>query len=102
MLLKTNLSYEVRKIITECFPKENKLSKIINKNTVKIDYCTKANLVAKINQHNTKILKNQEKDKKAKTCNCNKNINAICPVGEKCLTKCVIYTAEVTITRKEK
>ena len=29
-LVHTNLGYEVRKIIKKCFPKENKISKIIN------------------------------------------------------------------------
>ena len=67
MLLATNLSYEVRRIVKECFPKSNKLSKIINKNTVKTAYCTTANLEAKIKQHNTKILRETNAKKEDKT-----------------------------------
>ena len=44
MLLKTNITKEVNRIIKECFPKDNVLSKIINKNTIQIGYCTTANL----------------------------------------------------------
>ena len=100
MLLATNLSYEVRRIVKECFPKNNKLSKIINKNTVKTAYCTTENLEAKIKQHNTKILRENNSKKEDKTCNCSNT--AECPVGGKCLTTSVVYTAEVNVTGREK
>ena len=61
-LVQTNLGYEVRKIIKKCFPKENKISKILNKNTIKVSYSTTANLEAKIKKHNSQINRKAEKE----------------------------------------
>ena len=101
-LLVTNLSYEVRKIVIRCFPKDNRLSKVINKNTIKTSFCTTANLAAKIKQHNDKIIRKQKQmlDKNKKTCSCGKN--DICPLEGKCLTSSVVYNAEVRVLGRQK
>ena len=45
--LKTNISYEVRKLIIKCFPKNHKLYKVVNKNTVFVAFSTTANIEQK-------------------------------------------------------
>ena len=88
LLLKTNLTKEVKNLVEECFPKSNPLSIIINKNTIQISYSTTANFEAKIKQHNNKILKTKYNN--PKECRCKKQE---CPLGGKCEQKNVIYQA---------
>ena len=101
-MVQTNISYEIRKIVTKCFPKTNKISKILNKNTIKTSWCTTASLGAKIKQHNEKIIKNTKKkdEQKKKMCSCPST--EVCPVEGKCLTRSVIYNAEVITTNRKK
>ena len=81
------------KLINKHFPKSNPLSKIINRNTVKISYRCSPNMGQIISSHNSKLLQG-EKSSEERKCNCRKN--AICPLGGKCLEKNVIYQATVT------
>ena len=90
MLLNTNITQEINKIIKDCFPKDNPLSKIINKNTIQISYSTTANFESKIKQHNNKIL--MEGKQKTKECKCTK---FDCPLEGKCGQENVIYQAVV-------
>ena len=93
--VKTNVGQKFLQIMDKYFPKGNPLNKIFNRNSVKMSYRCTANLGQKISAHNAKILKVstvQEVD--PKTCNCrNRNL---CPLENKCLTKCCVYQAVVT------
>ena len=83
------------KLIRKHFPKNNPLSKIINRNTVKMSYKCTPNMSQIISSHNSKVLKKEESEEERK-CNCSKN--NVCPLGGKCLEKNVIYQAKVTTT----
>ena len=74
----------------KCFPTENKLHKIFNKNTVKVSYSTMPNLARIISGHNRKILRGQVQPPK---CKCTQ---FVCPVGGKCETKGIVYQCKVT------
>ena len=54
--VKTNVGKKFLNILDESFPKRNPLSKIFNRNNVKLSYCTTSNLESFIAQHNEKIL----------------------------------------------
>ena len=59
MNVKTNAKF--LHLIDKHFPKNNPLSQIINRNTVKMSYRTTPNIKKEISSHNAKILKNSEK-----------------------------------------
>ena len=91
--VKTNVGAKFLKLIGKHFPKNNPLSKIINRNTVKMSYRCTPNMSQIISTHNSKILKKEELSEKRK-CNCSKN--NVCPLGGECLEENVIYQAKVT------
>ena len=81
-------------LLNECFPKNSKLHKTINENTIRLNM---ANMKQRIDNHNRKILSNgREKEKCTKTCNCEDK--TLCPHTGKCLQKGVVYKAIVTQT----
>ena len=73
------------------FPKTNSLSKIFNKNTVKISYSCTRNVKSIISGHNKQILhpKHQQYG-----CNCRDKNNG--PLDNKCLTLQIVYQDDVT------
>ena len=93
--LKTNIGKEFLKLIDKNFPKDNKLSKIINRKTVKISYSCTSNMRAIITAHNKKIL-NEQKQENDPPCNCQSS--CVLPGG--CRTKCVVYKATATHENK--
>ena len=54
--VETNIGAEFFKILARCFPPTNKLSKIFNKNTVKISYSCMPNVGKIISGQNKKVL----------------------------------------------
>ena len=91
--VRSNIGADFLKLIDKHFPKSNPLSKVINRNTVKVSYSCMPNLKQKVSQHNKKILRpntNQSTD----GCNCTSVIGE-CPLEGNCLTSGVIYRAEV-------
>jgi len=93
--VKTRVGDEFFKLISKHFPKSNPLSKIINRNTVKMSYRCTPNMGKIISSHNSKLL-SKETNENEKTCNCGKKE---CPLGGNCLLKNLIYQA--TVTTKE-
>ena len=79
-------------LVDQHFPPSNPLSKLLNRNTVKVSYRCTPNMKMIISSHNAKI--DQEEQTEAKTCNCTKN--AICPLDGKCQTTNLIYQTTVT------
>ena len=87
----TNIGKIFLKMIKKHFPKQNPLSKIFNKNTLKISYKCVKNINTIIASHNKHIL-----TPKSTSHGCNCSNNRICPLDGKCLTPKVIYKAEIT------
>ena len=82
-------------IIDEYLFKNNFLSRIFNKNSVKISYKTLpgAALSGVIASHNRRVL-NVNVDTPARSCNCRRA--KLCPVGGFCLKENMIYRVDVT------
>ena len=91
MNVKTNVGKVFFKILRKNFPKTNPMSKILNKNTVKISYSCTRNVKSIISGHNKQILRPKPQ---IKGCSCrDKNT---CPLENKCLTPKTIYQADAT------
>ena len=90
--VKTNVGGKFLKLINKHFPKQNPLSKVINRNTVKVSYRTTPNLKRIISAHNAKILRKNDQ-KTEKSCNC--RTKSKCPMNGECLTENVIYQAKI-------
>ena len=78
-----------------CFPRTNKLHKILNRNTVKVSYRCLPNVKQIISNHNKRIL-TKESNTENTTNNCNCRIKEACPGDKKCQTSSLIYQARVT------
>ena len=98
--IRTNVAREFLKLIDKHFPKTSPLHKIFNRNTIKVSYSCMSNVRSVISSHNKRILKETAsakesvKDRNEKLCNC-RNVKE-CPLNKMCLTKDLIYQAEVT------
>ena len=93
--LKTNLGKKFLELIDKHFTTRNPLSKVFNRNTLKIGYSCTKNMRAVIQGHNNKIVNKdvKVKDDSPTYCNCTKRA---CPLDGECrTTKCVIYHATV-------
>ena len=80
-------------MINTCFPPSHPLSKIINRNTIKVSYRCMPNMGRVISKHNSQVSK-KEMDVPPPGCNCRGGPSK-CPVGGKCLTQGVVYQATV-------
>ena len=93
--IKTNVGEKFLKALDKCFPKDQILRKIMNRNTIKISYKCMPNIKNQINKHSSKLLTPQAINEEiAPGCNC-RDKNEPCPLGGKCLTDRVIYKATV-------
>ena len=64
--VKTRIGSEVLRLIDKHFPPDNELSRILNRNTVKISYCLMKNfksIISQINQKKMGVNRNQETKK---------------------------------------
>ena len=68
--LKTNLAKEFLQLIDKKFPKDNPLSKIINRRTIKVSYSYTANMASVISAYNQQILKEKTTEITALPCKC--------------------------------
>ena len=101
----TNIGYKFLALIDKHFPKDHKLRKIFNRNTIKISYSCINNAKQIIDNHNKQILKSYTQAKDTATANPNtiqnkKTYNCrqknTCPLEGNCLQSSVIYQATVT------
>ena len=90
--LKTKIGAEFLKLIDICFPKEHPLSKIINRNTVKVSPSCMSNVNTIISGINKKKLGQTQSVSEDETCNCKQNP---CPLEGKCNIKDIVYKAEI-------
>ena len=97
--LKTKVGKQFLNIIDKCFPPENKLHKIFNRNKLKLSYRTMNNLGSIISKHNKQIL-NQDRVEVVPPCNCDKwPIQGYtgCPLeNQQCKKEAVIYNCKVS------
>ena len=95
----TNIGKEFLTLIDKCFPKSNKLHKLINRSNIKLSYSCMPNIEQVITNHNKSVLQkaNNDTHQPTKTCNC-RNRDA-CPLRGNCLDEYVVYKA--TVTQKE-
>ena len=81
-------------LIEKNFPHGHPLRPTLNRNTVKLSYRCLANMKRKIASHNIKVQKSEENMNLDPGCNCT-GVMGPCPLDGKCLTRSVIYRAEV-------
>ena len=101
----TNIGHKFLALVDKHFPKDHKLRKIFNRNTIKISYSCMNNTKQIIDNHKKRILTTSiQIDNTAtaaasidnnKTCNCRQKNT--CPLDGNCLQSLVIYQATVTL-----
>ena len=96
----TNIGHKFLSLIDKHFPKDHKLRKIFNRNTIKISYSCMNNTKQIIDNHNKRILnppihtdESANNATSSKTCNCRQKNT--CPLNGNCLQSSVIYQAIV-------
>ena len=87
----TNVGRRFLSLIEQCFPPENSLHKIFNRNTLKLSYSCMPNMKQKISAHNKAILKS-EPNPEPNRCNCR---TQPCPLDGNCLAASLVYQATV-------
>ena len=86
-------------LIDKHFPKNKRLSKIFNRNTIKVSYSCLPNVKQTISNNNHRLLQLQgmkESTQDSKLCNCRQKNS--CPLDGKGLTKYLLYKATLTET----
>ena len=93
----TDVGKEFFKLLDTHFPKDSPLSKIFNRNTVKLSYSCTENISSIINSHNKKILGASSKDtEEQRMCSCPRKTRPNCPLKGQCLSRNIIYKATVS------
>ena len=93
----TNVAKTFRTLIDKHFPKDKRLSKIFNRNTIKVSYSCLPNVKQTISNNKHRLLqlyRMKESTRVSKLSNCRQKNS--CPLDGKCLTKCIVYKATVT------
>ena len=97
--MKTKLGRIYRDLIQKHFTPNHVLYKIFNKNTLKLSYSCLPNMKAVLDAHNRAILR-VSVTTDDKNCNCRRAVE--CPLEGKCLTKNVIYQADISSVGENK
>ena len=94
--ISTNIGQRFLSLVDICFPKDHKLRRIFNRNTIKSSCSCMDNMKKMIVNHNKRLLKphdNSTPGTNNKTCNCQRKDT--CPLDGHCLQSSVIYRAKV-------
>ena len=87
-------------LIKDRFPRNHPLSKIFNKNTIKVSYKTTPNMKQIITSHTVSKIKESVKEEvEQKMCSCPKKKKEACPLKGECLKDCTVYQATVNHTK---
>ena len=89
--VKSNIAKTFLQLVDKHFPKNHKLSKIFNRNNVKISYSCLPNISTIIKSHNRNLLYNNRTEEP--DCNCREKQS--CPLNGNCLTRSLIYSAKI-------
>ena len=92
--VKTNIGRKFLSLIRQHFHPRHRLHKIFNMKTIKISYCCMRNISSIISGHNKHILSKETADEERRLCSCPRKVQ--CLMGGKCLSRNVVYDAEVT------
>ena len=93
--VKNRVGKEFLSLLDSSFPPDNPLHKLFTRHTVKLSYKRMPNMAQAVSGHNRKLLREESTAAEQPGCNCRGGPQN-CPVGGKCLTKCVVYEAKVT------
>ena len=93
--MQTNLCKEFFKLLKRHFPKRHKMSEIFNKNAVKLSCSCCKNISSNISSNNRRIFNPPPTNY---GCNCRNRSNY--PLGNKCLTPSMVYSAIVSAINK--
>ena len=91
--VETNVGKSFLRLVDTHFPTSRKLHKIFNRKTLKVSYSCMENVTQIIKKHNRKIIQ-PNLTTTTSACNCREKPN--CPLNGACLTKGIVYMAEVT------
>ena len=97
--VETNIANKFLQLVTKHFPKGHKLSKVFNRNNVKVSYSCMPNVASIIKSHNKKILNNNKQGSNNIGCNCAKKDE--CPLHGNCLDSNIVYCGEVIKKNEE-
>ena len=89
----TNIGKKFLLLLDKHFPKPHKLSKVFNRNNVKVSYSSMPNFASIINSHNKKILNENIAKPTSASCNC--RVKASCPLDGNCLQSSLVYICKV-------
>ena len=90
--VRTNIGGQFLALVGKHFPKNAKLRKLFNRNTLKVGYSCMPSMETRIKGHNKKMM--QPKHERV-PCNC--RVAASCPLKGECKSTNVVYEAEVTL-----
>ena len=97
--VQTNVAKTLLNLIKKHFPLNQNLHPVFIKNNVKVSYSCMPNMGSIINNHNKKILTNNNTTPQ-NGCNCRKKDQ--CPLDNNCLITSVIYKANVTTDKDDR
>ena len=89
--IKINIGKIFLQLLSKHFPKNHKMHKIFNRNTVKVCYSCMKNIGSIISAQNRNIL-----NPIVQSYGCNCRVKSSCPLNGECLTPKIIYRAEVS------
>ena len=92
--VKTNLGKQFLSLLDKHFPPHHKLSKILNRNTVKLSYSCMQNIASRVSSLNVKQLNKYRSNDSESGQKCNCSSKAVCPLNGECLSECIIYQAD--------
>ena len=92
MNVKSSIAKSFLSLLCKHFPKGHRLSKVFNRNNVKVSYSCMPNIASIITSHNKTVLQTKE-EAPSRTCNC--RVKASCPLNGNCLQKNVVYRCNV-------
>ena len=85
----TNVGKKFLLLLDKYFPKPHKLSKVFNRNNVKVSYSSMSNFASIVNSHNKKILNENIAKPTLASCNC--RVKASCPLDGNSLQSSLVY-----------
>ena len=88
--VKTKIGKTFFKLAKNHFPRDHKLYKIFNRNTLKLSYSCMSTMSSVIKQHNYRVLLTTENVHRLCTCRNKENF----PLDGKCLQTCIVYKAD--------
>lgn len=96
MNVRTNVGGRFLSLIEKHFPRGSKLSKIFNKNNIKVSYSCMPNMASILKGHNKKLLQPKSPER---PCNCRDK--KACPLHGRCQTSEVVYEASISSATNE-